>query len=96
MAAPWLGFLVVVGGLDAEDVFAHPLLGGWEFVPAEPDGAYPPSEVFALVYEHARCRGQRAAGFEVLPDQVEGALPLHGPGRAPGGVYVVQLFTPHL
>ncbi|MGW4563447.1 hypothetical protein ACWEN3_13880 [Streptomyces sp. NPDC004561] len=78
------GRLLVIGrGSDPEDVFAHPLLDACELVPAEADRAYPPAEVFALVHDVARLHGQFAAGFEVLSGEVEGALPFHGPGRAP-------------
>ncbi|WP_436845417.1 hypothetical protein [Streptomyces cinerochromogenes] len=90
-----LGLLVVAGGLDPEDVLAHPLLHAREAVPAEADRAHPPPQILALVHDVAR-RRQRAASFQVLPGEVEAALPVDGPGRAPGGVDVVQLLAPFL
>ncbi|WP_443742943.1 hypothetical protein [Streptomyces parvulus] len=38
----------LTGGFDAEDLRAHPLLHGRELVPAVPNRADPPAEVFAL------------------------------------------------
>jgi hypothetical protein len=80
--------------VDAEDVFAHPLLHGGELVPAEPHRPHPPPEILTLVHDVTRRRRQFAAGFQVLPGEVEGALPFHRPGGAPGRVDVLQLFAP--
>ncbi|MGW0614711.1 hypothetical protein [Streptomyces sp. NPDC002788] len=73
--------------MDAEDVFAHPLLHGGELVPAEPLRPHPPSKVLALVDDVAWFGGQFAALLQVLPGEVEGAL---------RGVDLLELFAPFL
>lgn len=73
----------VGGGLDPEDVLAQPLLCACELLPAESLSPYPPPQVLAPVHDDARLRRHLAAGLQVLPGEVEGALPLHRPGRAP-------------
>ncbi|WP_158101762.1 hypothetical protein [Streptomyces pharetrae] len=46
------------------------------------------------MYDLARLGGQFAAGRQMEPDEVEGPLPFHRPGGAPGGVDVLELFAP--
>src|SRR5690606_13749612 len=49
--------LVLVGGLDPEDLLAQPLLHGRELVPAVPGRLHPPPEILALAYDVARLGG---------------------------------------
>ena len=93
---PWLRFLVLGRWFDPEDVFARPLLGAGEPVPSKALCPDPASEVLALMHDLARRPRKHAAGLKVLADEVEGALPFHGPGGAPGRVDVLQLLAPLL
>ncbi|MFC8670668.1 hypothetical protein [Streptomyces sp. NPDC057199] len=89
-----LRLLVLGRGCDPEDLLAHPLLHGGELVEADPLGAYPTPEVFALAHDVARLGRQCSVVVQVLPGQVERALPLHGPRGAPRRVDLLQLVVP--
>lgn len=78
-----LRLLILAHGFDPEDVLTHPLLHGRQLVPAEPHQLHPPAKVLALVHVGTRPHRELAAGVQVEPDEVEGALPFHWPGRAP-------------
>lgn len=97
LAGARLRLLVLAGGFDSEDGFAHPLLHRGEFVPAQSHGLHSASEVFALVYDDARFGGQLTADrLQVQPREVASPLPFDGPDGAPGRVDLLQLLAPLL
>ncbi|MFC8666962.1 hypothetical protein [Streptomyces sp. NPDC057199] len=57
LCTAWLGLLVLGRGLDAEDLFQHPLLHSGELVPAVAKCLDPPAGVFTLALGHVRHAG---------------------------------------
>ncbi|UXY40379.1 hypothetical protein [Streptomyces albidocamelliae] len=53
-----------------------------------------PPQVLALVHDVARRHRQRTTGFQVVSGEVEAALPVDRPGRAPGGSLAPLLCEP--